>query len=69
MMDIVINPKRLQGEVRAIPSKSQAHRLLICAAFSASPTQLICQQTNADIEATAQCLRALGADISRKDWG
>ena len=69
MMDIVINPKKLQGEVKAIPSKSQAHRLLICAAFSASPTRLICQQTNADIEATAQCLRALGADISRKDWG
>ncbi len=68
-MDIVINPAKLRGEVKAIPSKSQAHRLLICAAFSASPTRLICPQTNADIEATAQCLRALGADISRKDWG
>lgn len=64
-MDITIAPGALQGEVTAIPSKSQAHRLLICAAFADRPTQLVCPDTNRDIEATAACLRALGADISR----
>ena len=68
-MDIIIHPRKLQGTVHAIPSKSQAHRLLICAAFSDGPTELVCPETNQDIEATAQCLRSLGADIERTDSG
>ena len=64
-MDITIQPRRLHGSIRAIPSKSQAHRLLICAAFSDGETALICPDTNRDIEATAGCLRSLGADIRR----
>ena len=64
-MDITITPKKLNGQISAIPSKSQAHRLLICAAFSDRPTELICHATNQDIEATAACLRSLGATISR----
>ena len=62
-MDITITPTKLSGTVNAIPSKSQAHRLLICAAFSDAPTTLYCPEINQDIEATADCLRALGADI------
>ena len=68
-MDLTITPRRLHGTVRAIPSKSQAHRLLICAAFSAHQTFLECPQTNEDIEATVRCLCALGANITRKDGG
>lgn len=68
-MDITITPSRLCGTVRAIPSKSQAHRLLICAAFSDKPTFLECPQTNADIEATVRCLNALGSVIRRTDEG
>lgn len=68
-MDITITPTKLNGSITAIPSKSQAHRLLICAAFADKPTELICPDTNRDIEATAQCLRALGADISRTATG
>lgn len=63
-MDITITPKKLSGKIRAIPSKSQAHRLLICAALSTRTTKLYCPQTNEDIEATADCLRSLGASIS-----
>ena len=37
-MDITITPGKLKGEIRVIPSKSMAHRLLICAAFSDQPT-------------------------------
>lgn len=68
-MDIKITPTLLYGTVTAIPSKSQAHRLLICAAFARGKTKLYCPQTNQDIEATADCLRALGADIIRTDCG
>ena len=64
-MDLTISPGRLSGTVQAIPSKSQAHRLLICAAFADKATTLICPQSNADIEATVQCLNALGANIRR----
>lgn len=68
-MDITIYPGKLTGTVAAIPSKSQAHRLLICAAFSDDATQLHCPDTNQDIEATAQCLRSLGAVIERTSEG
>lgn len=68
-MDITIFPHKLCGSVSAIPSKSQAHRLLICAAFSDKPTFLTCPQTNEDITATARCLNALGAEITRTDEG
>jgi len=68
-MDITIQPRLLRGEITAIPSKSQAHRLLICAAFADGKTQLICPQTNRDIEATADCLRALGAIIEHATDG
>ncbi|MBP3478839.1 MAG: 3-phosphoshikimate 1-carboxyvinyltransferase [Oscillospiraceae bacterium] len=68
-MDLTIQPGKLRGEIQIIPSKSQAHRLLICAAFADKPTQLICPETNQDIEATADCLRALGADIRRTEMG
>jgi len=64
-MDLTINPNKLSGTVTAIPSKSQAHRYLICAAFADNETTLICPETNRDIEATADCLNALGASIVR----
>ena len=64
-MDITIQPTRLHGSVKAIASKSEAHRLLICASFSDDETTILCPETNRDIEATANCLRALGANITR----
>ena len=68
-MDITLSPRPLRGDVTVIPSKSQAHRLLICAAFADGPTDLICPDTNRDIEATVDCLNALGASITRTDSG
>ena len=68
-MDIIIHPRPLHGELTVIPSKSQAHRLMICAAFSDKPTILRCSEINRDIEATANCLTALGAEILRKESG
>ena len=68
-MDITIFPAKLTGSLQIIPSKSQAHRLLICAAFADKPTELLCPDTNEDISATADCLNALGAVIIRTDNG
>ncbi len=68
-MDITIYPRKLSGNLQVIPSKSQAHRLLICAAFADRQTRLICPAINKDIEATVQCLRAIGAVISRTKDG
>ena len=68
-MDITIQPGKLSGTVTVIPSKSQAHRLLICAAFADKTTELLCRDTNRDIEATVDCLNALGAVIQRTDNG
>ena len=68
-MDITITPGKLRGKIRAIPSKSQAHRLLICAAFADAPTNILCPETNEDIAATADCLNALGATVTRSAEG
>ena len=68
-MDITIQPQLLQGELTVIPSKSQAHRLLICAAFADAPTILHCPETNRDMDATAGCLQALGAKIDKTQTG
>ena len=68
-MDITITPSALCGDITVIPSKSQAHRLLICSAFADTVTTLYCPSTNQDIEATADCLRAIGAKITRTDDG
>lgn len=57
----------LGGRVSAPVSKSAAHRLLICAALANSPCKIICPATNDDIDATARCLRALGAGIEYKN--
>ena len=68
-MDITIYPQKLRGEIKVIPSKSQAHRLLICAALADRPTAIHCAESNRDIEATVDCLRALGAQITATDSG
>ena len=54
----------LKGEVTPPPSKSQAHRLLICAALSVEPCSIVCNSVNDDIIATMRCLNALGARIT-----
>ena len=68
-MDITVYPGKLKGTIKAIPSKSQAHRLLICAAFSGSETTIICEETNRDIEATVACLRGIGTGIIKTENG
>ncbi len=66
MIKKILNPKT-SGTIKAIASKSEVHRLLIAAALADKKTLIVCENTNADIDATADCLRALGAEISYCD--
>ncbi|MGI6028169.1 MAG: 3-phosphoshikimate 1-carboxyvinyltransferase [Candidatus Heteroscillospira sp.] len=63
-MDISLRRAPLHGIVPAIASKSAAHRLLICAALSDSPTFVAFKGTSNDIRATIQCITAFGCTIS-----
>ncbi len=62
-MDIQIENTKLRGCVRAVASKSCAHRLLILAALADAPCRVEIGELSEDIYATARCLRALGARI------
>ena len=66
-MKAVVQASPLAGEIKSIPSKSQAHRLLICAALAKGETKIVCGSLSRDIEATADCLRSLGAEIEYSD--
>lgn len=64
-----ISPGRIGGTIPAIPSKSHAHRLLICAALSDAQTQIACPQASEDIRATASCMRELCAEVVESGEG
>ncbi len=64
-MEVIITPRKIGGKIKAVKSKSYAHRALICAAFADRPTEIICASSSDDIEATIECLNALGAEITR----
>ena len=64
-----ISPRALRGKVAAIPSKSEAHRALICAALAGAPTEIHMGERSEDIDATIRCLTAFGAKISKTDFG
>lgn len=57
----------LTGVVTPPPSKSQAHRLLICAALSEKAVKIACDTLNDDLRATMDSLNALGATITYSD--
>lgn len=62
-MRAILSPSSPHGKISAIASKSVAHRLLICSAFADKPSLIRCEQLNEDINATIDCLCALGASI------
>ncbi len=70
-MILEITPTPFKGEVNAINSKSELHRVLICASLSDAPCTLVLgNPTDAlsnDVLATIDCLRALGASIDITD--
>ena len=68
-MNITLQPGLLAGAVTVPPSKSMAHRMLICAAFSKTPSDLICPQVGDDIAATAEALNLICHAVVPTDYG
>lgn len=64
-MTVTLDRPVLRGDVSAIPSKSEVHRLLIAAALADRETHILCMGTNDDMERTASSLSALGAGVFR----
>lgn len=60
-MNVTIKPSVASGTIKAPPSKSCAHRLLICAALAKGESVIDNIGTNDDIIATISCLKDLGA--------
>lgn len=65
-MNIIIEKSTAEGTVSAPPSKSMAHRMLICAALGDGAT-ISNLSPSKDIIATAECLKNLGAAIDLDD--
>ncbi|MBQ8765571.1 MAG: 3-phosphoshikimate 1-carboxyvinyltransferase [Clostridia bacterium] len=63
-MTVNCTPSAISGKIRAISSKSDAHRLLICAALSENETKINCNVMSKDIAATIYCLKSMGTEIS-----
>ena len=62
-----IEPSKLRGTVAAPPSKSMAHRHLICAALTDGISRVHGISESDDVRATIDALRALGCDIAVSD--
>lgn len=62
-MIVKVTPSTAFGRVSAPPSKSMAHRLLICGALS-KESVISGVAFSEDIKATLSCLKALGANIN-----
>lgn len=60
MSQVTLSPTVLRGRVRVPPSKSQAHRSMICAALSGGRCSLSPFALSKDMEATLRALSALG---------
>jgi len=62
-MNAIISPSTPRGSVEAPPSKSMAHRALICAGLADGTSTLSGIAPSEDVSATVDCLRALGATV------
>lgn len=67
-MNVQILPSVAAGSVSAPPSKSTAHRALICGALSRG-SRITNLAASEDIKATLSCLKALGAQVTETENG
>lgn len=66
-MKAIIRPSVLSGEIKAPPSKSMAHRLLISAGLADGKSIIKNVDFSEDILATLDCLSTMGAKIKREE--
>ncbi|MBP5384319.1 MAG: 3-phosphoshikimate 1-carboxyvinyltransferase [Lachnospiraceae bacterium] len=64
-MNIVIQKATACGTIKAQPSKSMAHRYIICAMLSEGESRIRGLAESEDILATMDCARALGAELKK----
>jgi len=62
-MEVRIEKSRAKGTIFAPPSKSMAHRYIICAALSQGESLIENVDYSQDILATIDCVRTLGAEV------
>ena len=62
-----IYPNKLSGEVKIPPSKSMAHRAVICAALGDGMSKVTNIDYSDDIIATIEAMSSLGAKITQKE--
>lgn len=62
-MKAVIKPSKACGRVKIPPSKSMAHRAIICAALADGKSVISNIDYSVDITTTIECMRKLGAEI------
>lgn len=62
-MDATIFPSKLHGTMQVPPSKSMAHRMLICAALADGVSKINNLDYSVDIKATASAMQQLGAQF------
>ena len=67
MGNFKIYPTKLEGEVKIPPSKSMAHRAVICAALGEGVSKVTNIDYSDDIIATIDAMSSLGAKITRKE--
>lgn len=65
-MNITILPSLLSGTVKAPPSKSMAHRLLIAAGLARGTSEICGIADSEDVSATLDLLTALGAECRKQ---
>ena len=58
-MDVKVYPSRLAGEIRAVDSKSAAHRAIFAAALCQRPPELTIRDSSDDIRASLGAARAI----------
>lgn len=66
-MKILIKPRLLHGSVTPPPSKSMAHRMLICAALAEGSSVIANLHFSDDVKATLKSLQCIGAQWRRID--
>ena len=62
-MNVTIEKSTAYGEISAPPSKSMAHRYIICAALANGESVISNVDFSEDIKATIDCIKTLGADV------
>ncbi len=68
-MNVKIYPCTLDGDVVAPPSKSAAHRALLCAALAKEKSVVGLSALSKDIEATLRCIEAAGGGVRKTEGG